>query len=148
MSDISEAAGTAKEGGNFWDLSKDVEDMNKAELKTEVRNWRNLYTYISDEHKSFIGQIGQPVIIYKRDGGSFRGDYAGCSVEIVAHRFVTMERIRDDVEKKYFILRNESTVPTTNIIDFKWVRDRYEDTPDPYMTQPEPKLEGEFTEND
>ena len=87
-------------------------------------------------------------MIYKRDGGAFRGEYAGCKVEIIEHRFVTIERIRDDVQKEYFIMRNESTVPVTNIIDFKWIRDMYADTPDPYMQQTESRLEGEYTEND
>ena len=147
MSDISESTGTNPEGRNFWDLSKNLETMTKAELKKEVQNWRNIYTYVSDEHKSFLGQLGQPVIVYKRDGGTFKGNYAGCRVEIVDHRFITMERIRDDVEKKYFIMRNESIVPVTNIIDFKWVKDMYEDTPDPYLQEQQQKLEGEYVEN-
>ena len=148
MSDVQDQAGTNPQGRNFWDLTKDVDNMTKAEMKKEIRNWRNIYTYVSDEQKSFLGQLGQPIMIFKRDGGSFRGNYAGCRVEITDHRFITMERLRDDVEKKYFILRNEVSVPTTNIIDFKWVRDQYEDTPDPYMQQQESRLEGEYTEND
>ena len=148
MSDISESTGTNPEGRNFWDLSKNLDTMTKAEMKREIKNWRNIYTYISDEQKSFLGQLGQPIMIFKRDGGSFRGNYAGCKVEIIEHRFFTMERIRDDVEKKYFIMRNEVAVPVTNIIDFKWVREQYADTPDPYLQEQEQKLEGEYTEND
>lgn len=147
MSSVQDTTGTNPEGRNFWDLSKNIDTMTKAELKKEVQNWRNIYTYISDEQKSFLGQLGQPVMVFKRDGGSFRGNYAGCRVEITDHRFVTMERLRDDVEKKFFILRNESIVPTTNIIDFKWVRDQYEDTPDPYEVKQREELEGEFIEN-
>ena len=147
MSDLAEQAGTNPAGKNLFDISKPVDQLTKKELQTEVANWRNVYSYLSDEVKSFLGQLGQPVLIYKRDGGSFRGDYAGFKVDIVEHRFTTMERLRDDVAKKYFIMRNESVVPVTNIIDFKWIRDTYEDTPDPYLQEAEQKIEGEFTEN-
>ena len=147
MADLNEQAGTNPAGKNLFDVSKPIPDMTKKELQNEATHWRNMYTYLSDELKSFLGQLGQPVMIYKRDGGSFRGDYAGFKVEIIEHRFSTIERIRDDVAKQYFIMRNESSVPVTNIIDFKWIKDMYDDSPDPYMQQQEQKIEGEFTEN-
>ena len=98
---LNEQAGTNPAGKRLFDVSKPIPDMTKKELQNEATQWRNMYTYLSDELKSFLGQLGQPVMIYKRDGGSFRGDYAGFKVEITEHRFSTIERIRDDVAKQY-----------------------------------------------
>ena len=87
------------------------------------------------------------MIIFKRDGGYFKGSYAGFVGGISHHRFLSVERIRDQVEKKYFIMQNETTVPVSNIIDFKFTKNVWEDTPDEYYTPPQAPAQDQEPEN-
>ena len=120
-------------------IGKQPEKMNKEELIREVINWRNVWSYIDDDVKSFLTQVGQPVVVTKRDGHSFHGTYFGMTTQIIEHKFKTLERIRDDVDKKFYIFENHTIVPSSNIVDFKFVDSKYEDTPDPYMEELERK---------
>ena len=136
MSDVNDEAPVNPAVGNLVDITKGPDRMSKAELQGEVEHWRNMYSYLPDGLKSFMAQIGQAEIIFKRDGAYFKGSYSGFEISITHHRFTTYERIRDQIEKKYFIHKNEVIVPTSNIVDFKFVKETYEDTEDPYYQPP------------
>lgn len=117
---------------NIFENTKTIESLNKDELKFEVEQWRRIWDYIPTEIQAILSQIGQQVIVFKRDGGYFDGFFLGFDCTVNNYIFKTTERIRSQVDKKFFIYETQSKVPKSNVIDFKFVKGTYEDTPDPY----------------
>lgn len=116
---------------SIFDNMKEVKKLTKDELIFEVEQWRRTWDYIPPELQGMLAQIGQEVIIFKRDGDSFQGFYKGFECKIDQHIFETTERIRSQVDKKFFIFRTTSKLPASNIVDFKFVKFTADDTPEP-----------------
>jgi hypothetical protein len=127
---------------NIFETTKKVKELNKEELQFEVTEWRKIWDYIPLEMQGLLSQLGQKVIVFKRDGQSFQGYFAGMKVTVTDYQFKTQERIRDNVQKEFYIYETETSVPKSNVIDFKFVKQMYEDTPDPYLN-PSPSQESE-----
>lgn len=116
---------------NIFDNMKEVKKLTKDELIFEVEQWRRTWEYIPTDIQGMLAQVGQEVIIFKRDGDSFQGFYMGFECEMKMHIFETTERIRSQVDKKFYIFKTTSKLPASNIVDFKFVKNTYDDTPEP-----------------
>lgn len=116
---------------NIFDNNKQIKDLDKEELQFEVDQWRRLWDYIPIELQGLLAQIGQEVFVFKRDGDSFQGHFSGFECSVSYYKFKTTERLRSNVDKKFFIYESETTVPKSNVVDFKFIKGTFEDTPEP-----------------
>ena len=130
--------GETQESRTIFDVKDPIENMSREQLAAECQNWRNLSEYIPEEYKFWLAKIGQPVIIFKRTGGYLDGVYHGARLEVTKHEIKSFERIRSQIEKRYFIHDTITLIPESNVTDFKFVQTKYEDTPDPWAT-PDPE---------
>ena len=124
--------GETQESRTIFDAKKPIVEMDRTELATECQSWRNLSEYIPEEYRFWLAKIGQPVIVFKRTGGYLDGVYHGARLEVVKHEIKSFERIRSQIEKKYFIHDTITLIPESNVTDFKFVESKYEDTPNPW----------------
>lgn len=130
MSLKGEAAKSANQYSIF-DNVKEIKDLTSEEAIFELEQWRKIWDYVPVEMQGILAQVGQEVIIYKRDGDSFQGFLAGVNVRLTEYVFKTTERIRSQVDKKFFIYTTESKIPVSNIVDFKVVTGTFDDTEEP-----------------
>lgn len=112
------------------DIDDDLDKKSKEAMKRECANWRRVWDYLDDDVKSFLMRIGEEVIIQKRDGKAFEGTYGRPIISVVAHEFITMERLHSALHKKMLLYKTNSRVPLTNIVDFKFVEATWEDPTD------------------
>ena len=124
--------GESAESRTLLDVQEPLDAMTNEQIRAECQNWRNIFSYIPQEYKWWLSRIGQQVIVFKRTGGYMDGSYQGCKVEITKHEIKTFERIRSQVEKKFFLHDTTTVIPESNITDFKFVSARYDDTPNPW----------------
>ena len=115
---------------SWVDIKANLEKMTAKQLRRECANWRKVWDYLDDDIKSFLMQIGQDVLIFKRDGKGFEGSYGRPICTVIAHEFETVERLHSTYHKKILLYRTTSRIPITNIVDFKFVNGVYEDPQD------------------
>ena len=112
------------------DITSKIETMTKAELQRECANWRRVWDFIDSETQSFLMRSGEEVYIFKRDGSKFEAKYVRPKLSITAHEFTSFERLHSSLHKRMFLYQFNSTVPITNIVDFKFTESAFDDPRD------------------
>ena len=86
-----------------------TDKMSKADLETELTQWRNLYTWLDPGVQYWLTKVGEDIRVSLRNGTSFIGSLGAVEYEAKVIRLAVVERLYD-------YAKGEATYETKDVL--------------------------------
>jgi len=114
----------------------EVTKLKLAELREEVKMWRNVWAWVPDEVKYYVARTGQQIGLTQRNYKRFLGVLLETHWTIDEIELGTMDKVYDYNTGEYFFERKIVKMKVGSLIDVQWIAER----------TPESEITGEVSE--
>lgn len=104
----------------------EAKKMSKEDLIEEVKMWRVVASWLTDDVKYYLGHIGEMVRVVRRDYHGFVGDFLVPRFTLKDVEIGVKEKVFDQNEGDYFWESKIVSLPLSSVIDIEFIAERYQ----------------------
>ena len=128
---IKESASGSVQSESAFGIGGDLDQLDEKTVREELAKYQTLWTWLPDNIKYLLHQIGRDVVFTDRNNRYHYGFFHGFECDITQYKVFSANIRYDEINHKPYIEKGADILFSSMVTNFKFIDERVEEQPTP-----------------